>query len=56
MFKNALLNQPNSILYNEAEKKIVDKYNLRKANTQARFSSVFHRLPDDVCANIIRFL
>ena len=56
VFKNALLNQPNSILYNEAEKKIVDEYNLRKANNQARFSSVFHRLPDDVCANIIRFL
>jgi hypothetical protein len=56
VFRNALVYQPSSILYNEEEKKIMDKSNLRKAKTKARFVSLFHGLPDDVCANIIRFL
>ena len=56
VFRNALLDKPNSILYNEAEKKNANNYNLRKAKAKARFASVFHRLPDDVCAKILSFM
>ena len=54
--RTGLVNRKNSILFNEADQKASDDYNERKATKKARFSSVFHQLPDDVCANILRFM
>jgi ankyrin repeat protein len=54
--RNGLVNKTNSILFSACEKKMVDAYNERKAKTKARFTSIFHGLPDDVCAKIISFM
>ena len=54
--RTGLVNQKNSILFNQADQKVSDQYNERKAAKKPRFNSIFHQLPDDVCANILRFM
>lgn len=56
VFRGALVGDAKSVLYNEDEKKVATRSNKRKAITKARFSSPFHRLPDELCAKIISFL
>ena len=56
VFRDGLVGDKTSVLYNTQEQLDANRFNQRKAKTKARFTSPFHHLPDDVCARIVGFL